>query len=226
MPGPSGSLGAGVANCAEGWAQICRLTCAILDGGEVRERQPRSNWPVSMLLWRCSPASHCGNEKTLFLKRYFQFGQLLFIFSSYPLWGQIVAIRITTEVYESLDWPYFYPLPVCLWIALIHLDLPCYNTLPHPYLLALVSSGWSITLVNMFTVILLPPLKNWLFFIFSLHLCFISQSLLTRVLNWWTLWSRCDWELLPDSARPSYGKSIPVSSVQIHQTRQEHRLIS
>lgn len=84
MPGPPGSLGAGVANRAEGWAQIYRVTCAILDGGEVRERQPRSNWPVSILLWCRSPASHCGNEKTLFLKRYFQLGQLLFIFPLLP----------------------------------------------------------------------------------------------------------------------------------------------
>lgn len=87
MPGPSGSLGAGVANRAEGWAQIYRVTRAILDGGEVRERQPRSNWPVSILLWCCSPASRCGNEKTLFLKRYFQLGQLLFIFLLLPLVG-------------------------------------------------------------------------------------------------------------------------------------------
>lgn len=88
VPGPSGSLGARTANRPEGWAQIYRVTRAILDGGEVRERQPRSNWPVSILLWCRSPASRSGNEKTLFLKCYFQLGQLLFIFSSIlPLVG-------------------------------------------------------------------------------------------------------------------------------------------
>lgn len=168
MPGPSGSLGAGVANRAEGWAQIYRVTRAILDGGEVRERQPRSNWPVSILLWCRSPASHCGNEKTLFLKRYFQLGQLLFIFPLLPLVGsEDCCHQNNNRVRFMKAWTrlVFYPLSVCLWIEPIHLDVPPSD----PYLLALVSSSWSMESVNMFTETLFPS-PDFFFF----HISFSS----------------------------------------------------
>lgn len=212
VPGSPGSLGAGAANRAEGWAQICGVTRAILDGGEVRERQPRSNWPVSILPWRRSPASHCGNEKTLFLKRYFQLGQLLFIFPLLPLVGSGNCCHQNNNRVRFMNaW-------LVLFISTLSArgqsrSLQMWLPLKHPsdpYILALVSCGWSMESVNMFTESLLPSPGMYFFnisFLCALH----PISLLNLTPPWLSMCPSPGFRALPwlfQAAIPQINTSI------------------